>query len=155
MAHYDASTDLPNRTLLYDRIDMAFERSLRHGERVGLLYMDLNGFKGVNDTYGHEIGDALLRAAASRLVGSLRDADTVARMGGDEFTVLLTDIRSAEDVERVADNIRHILSQPFELRGHRLTINASVGRAVYPEDGADRESLLRKADAQMYACKRN
>lgn len=155
MAHYDALTDLPNRTLLYDRLDMAVRRTLRNGECVGLLYLDLNDFKMVNDAYGHETGDALLRGVARRLEDGLRDSDTVARIGGDEFTVLLTDIRSADAVDGVAEKILHMLSQPFELHGHTLTITASIGRAVYPDDGADRESLLRKADAEMYAGKRH
>lgn len=153
MAHYDALTDLPNRALLYDRVDMAFRRALRNDECVGLLYLDLDGFKQVNDAYGHEVGDALLRAVAGRLAEGLRDSDTVARIGGDEFTVLLTDIHSAEAIDRVADKILRMLATPFELHGHSLAVTASIGRAVYPDDGADRESLLRKADTEMYASK--
>lgn len=154
MARHDPLTDLPNRTLFHHHFDITLKRAGRNGEHLALLYLDLNGFKGINDTLGHEAGDQLLCEVARRLEQCVRDADMVGRMGGDEFTVLLTDIAGAYAVGVVADKIRAALSQPFRLDGQRLEISASIGTALYPEQGRDRQQLTHHADAAMYAAKR-
>ncbi|HKI58019.1 MAG TPA: diguanylate cyclase [Trueperaceae bacterium] len=153
LALHDPLTDLPNRTLFHDRIGVALDRALRDGERVGLLFIDVDDFKRINDDHGHETGDALLRALAERLEGTVRRSDTVARMGGDEFTVLLTDLKTAADAELVARKIRSELSAPYEIAGGRLTISVSIGSAVFPDDGRDQDALIRHADTGMYARK--
>ena len=153
MALHDDLTDLPNRALFYDRFDTALRRADRDREYLGLLYLDLDDFKQVNDKFGHEVGELLLREVARRLVQCVRGSDTVGRMGGDEFTVLLTNIRRAESVDFVADKVRAAINAPFDLDGRTLTISASIGTAVYPEHGEDRDQVFRHADASMYTAK--
>lgn len=152
-ANHDALTDLPGRTLFQDRFDMALRRARREEERIALLYIDIDGFKQVNDTHGHAAGDALLCAIAKRLSEQVRDFDTVARLGGDEFTVLLEKVSDNDGVAGVVDRIHAAISDPFELGEERVTISASIGAAVFPEDGETREELIRRADADMYARK--
>ncbi|HEY5604259.1 MAG TPA: diguanylate cyclase [Gammaproteobacteria bacterium] len=152
-AHHDALTDLPNRVLFNDRFDVALARARRGGEHLALLYLDLDHFKDVNDTFGHEAGDQLLREVAHRLTQSVRESDTVGRIGGDEFTVLLTDIQGPEYTSIIIDRITSAITAPFELDGQTLTISASIGAAVYPQQGEDKEQLFRQADANMYAVK--
>jgi len=153
MALHDDLTDLPNRALFHDRFDTALRRADRGREYLGLLYLDLDEFKRINDTFGHEVGDLLLREVARRLVQCMRGSDTVGRMGGDEFTVLLTNIHGPDSVDLVADKVRAAISAPYDLDGRTLTISASIGTAVYPEHGGDRDQLFRHADASMYAAK--
>lgn len=152
-ANHDALTDLPGRTLFQDRFDMALRRARREGERIALLYIDIDGFKQVNDTHGHEAGDALLCAIAQRLSEQVRDFDTVARIGGDEFTVLLGKVSGNDGVAGVVDRIHATMSDPFDLGNERVTISVSIGAAVFPEEGETREELIRRADADMYARK--
>lgn len=154
MAAHDALTGLPNRTLFQDRLEVALGRARRDKERLALLYLDLNDFKDVNDTHGHETGDRLLCAVARRLEGCVRESDTVARMGGDEFTILLTNIRGASGLNRVIEKVRDVFAAPFEANGHSLTMSASIGAALYPDHGADPDQLFRQADAGMYADKK-
>jgi len=154
MAHHDTLTGLPNRALFHDRLDMALRRARRDGECVGVLYLDLDSFKAVNDARGHEVGDLLLREVAGRLVRCVRESDTVARMGGDEFTVLLTNVRDRDAAAGVAEKIRGMLAEPFTLEGSTLATTASIGTALSPHDGADREALIHSADMDMYAGKR-
>lgn len=154
MARHDPLTDLPNRTLFHDRVDTALRRARRYKEHVALLYLDLNGFKEVNDSFGHELGDRLLCEVARRLEGCVRESDTVGRMGGDEFTVLLAGVHEPRCAGVIADKIRSAIEAPFELDGQTLTISSSIGAAVYPRDGGEREQLFRHADADMYAAKR-
>ena len=154
MARHDALTDLPNRTLFHDRFDVALERARRDRQFMSLLYIDLDDFKRVNDTYGHEVGDQVLVEVARRLVRCVRASDTVGRMGGDEFTVLLTNIGEPRCAETVIDKIRAALAEPFRLADRTLHISASIGCAVYPDQGEDREQLFRIADGGMYAVKR-
>lgn len=154
MANYDALTELPNRTLFYDRLDTALKRARRDREHLALLYLDLDGFKCVNDTFGHEVGDLLLREVGRRLMRCLQESDTVGRMGGDEFTVLLPNIHKPDNADIVVEKIRAAISDPFKLDGQTLTISASIGVAVYPKQGRDGEQLFRHADASMYAAKR-
>ena len=154
MAGHDALTDLPNRTLFHDRFDMALKRARRYKERLALLYLDLDGFKEVNDTFGHALGDRLLCSVAQRLGQCVRESDTIGRMGGDEFTVLLAKIQTPGCVDITAEKIRAAIETPFELDGHTLAISASIGAAIYPEHGDDQEKLFRHADTSMYTAKR-
>jgi diguanylate cyclase (GGDEF)-like protein/PAS domain S-box-containing protein len=152
LATTDALTGLPNRLLLTDRLRHALALARRSGSLVGVVFADLDRFKEVNDTLGHEAGDELLRQVAARLARATRDGDTVTRLGGDEFVVVCEQITTAEEVARVADRLRAVLNRPFGLVGHRVQISASVGIAVGDDTSA--EALLRDADRSMYGEKR-
>lgn len=161
IATHDQLTDLPNRARFYDNLNMAvYEAKLNH-RQVAVFYIDLDGFKEVNDTYGHKLGDHLLIAIAERLLGCVEPQDTVARMGGDEFTVILTDIENIQKVIDTANRILSQLSSPFEADGHSLRVAASIGISLYPGEGADTENLddvevlLIQADKAMYVAKDN
>ena len=154
MARHDALTQLPNRTLLRERLKTALTAAHLNDGRMALLYVDLDRFKEVNDTHGHAIGDLLLQAVAHRLKSCVTRSDTVARMGGDEFVVLLHRIDAGQDAERVAANIRQVLAQPLRLDGHGMSIQTSIGIARYPEHGSEESQLLRHADEAMYGAKR-
>jgi len=153
MAHHDSLTALPNRALFHDRLDTALARARRDHEHLALLYLDLDEFKQINDSCGHEIGDLLLREVATRLANCVRESDTVGRLGGDEFSVLLTNIRGPGAADVVVGKIRAAIGAPFALREHTLRISASIGTAVYPEHGTGREQLFRHADRGMYSAK--
>lgn len=153
MAYHDHLTGLPNRLLLNDRLDQALAMGRRHSYLVAVLFLDIDRFKVINDTLGHALGDELIKAAAERLRKQLRGTDTVARLGGDEFTVLLQDINGIEGVTKVAENIFSIFKEPFNIKGHELFLTVSIGISVYPDDGADRETLLKNADIAMYLAK--
>ena len=153
LAHHDPLTGLPNRLLLKDRMEQAIVHCERSGNKVALLFVDLDRFKAVNDTFGHPVGDALLRDAAQRLLACVRDSDTISRHGGDEFLVVLTDLQNSEVPAQIAGKIMAALGQPFHIEAHEAAISASVGIAVYPEDGADFGELLKKADTAMYHAK--
>jgi diguanylate cyclase (GGDEF)-like protein/PAS domain S-box-containing protein len=153
IAHFDALTELPNRVLFSDRLQTEFRRSQRSGRKIALLMLDLDHFKEVNDTLGHDQGDSLLVMVAKRLKACVRAADTVARMGGDEFMVILCDLDTLRPVELIAQNILQSLSQPYDLSGGAGKVTASIGIALYPDDAVDVESLLKKADQAMYAAK--
>ncbi|MBN7827554.1 diguanylate cyclase domain-containing protein [Bowmanella dokdonensis] len=154
MASHDALTNLPNRNLFHDRLETALKLAQRNRQKLALLYVDLNRFKDINDNLGHETGDLLLLEVAKRLDRIVRDADTVARMGGDEFTLLLTGIRDENDVQRVEEKITEAFRQPFELQEHCLNVSVSIGAAIYPEHGRSPEQLFRVADKKMYALKK-
>ena len=153
MAHHDALTELPNRVLLRDRIGQAIAQARRSRKVAALLFIDLDRFKNVNDSLGHHVGDGLLRAVAGRLVACVRGTDTVARMGGDEFVVVLTELRRAEDAGHVAQKVLAALPQPIDIDGHELRVTPSIGICLYPHDGEDVETLMRNADAAMYHAK--
>jgi diguanylate cyclase (GGDEF)-like protein len=153
MAHHDELTGLPNRALLNDRMAQALARSRRGGRPVAVLFLDLDGFKFINDSLGHAIGDRLLVEVAARLEASVRQGDTVARLGGDEFVVMLVDMEQADDAALVAQNILHALAQPVLVEGETLHVTTSIGVAVHPADGGDAETLLKHADAAMYRAK--
>ena len=154
-ATHDPLTKLANRTRFSDRLQQALSRSDRLGHRIGILFMDLDNFKGVNDSLGHSAGDRLLTEVAERVERCLRPGDTVARLGGDEFAILLDDVASAEDATRVVDRIFHTLEAPFVLEGKEIIVRASVGIAVSGDDssGGNADSLLRDADVAMYVAK--
>ncbi|OGT88977.1 MAG: diguanylate cyclase [Gammaproteobacteria bacterium RIFOXYA12_FULL_61_12] len=152
-ANYDALTGLPNRSLLEDRLDRAVAGARRERSKLALLFVDLDHFKTVNDTLGHVVGDELLQQATGRMRVCLREADTLARFGGDEFVILLDDVRQAEDAAEVAKKIIDAMSKPFVLGGRELFVGASIGISLYPEDTQETAVLLRNADMAMYRAK--
>ena len=154
MATHDPLTDLPNRTLFNDRLDVALERARRDGEILALLYVDLDDFKAINDCHGHDVGDAVLRELAMRLSGAVRGSDTIARIGGDEFCILLVNIAETGAADAVVDKVRRVASAPYRVEGISLALSVSVGVAVYPHQGTDKQELLRRADMGMYSAKR-
>ena len=154
LALHDMLTGLPNRRLFQERLERALERSLRSGERVAVLFMDLNRFKAINDDLGHEAGDEVLRVVGERLSRCLRASDTVARLGGDEFSAIVEGIKQPADLDAVATKLEVCLSQPMQVGETDLTVGASIGIAVFPDDGTDADTLLRHADSAMYAAKR-
>lgn len=153
LAHHDSLTNLPNRIQFEENLTQAIKFAKRHGTMVGLLFIDLDRFKVVNDSLGHGVGDQLLQAVAQRLLTSIRDADTVSRQGGDEFVVLLTDIDQSNELVASVEKIHRILTEPYVVAQHTLHIGASIGISIYPNDGADNATLIRHADAAMYAAK--
>ncbi|MGA7594381.1 MAG: diguanylate cyclase [Gallionella sp.] len=155
MAQYDALTHLPNRALFEDRLHQAIAAAQRNKAHLALMFIDLDKFKPVNDTYGHGIGDLLLKEVATRIQACLRDSDTAARIGGDEFVILLPAIESAADASKVAEKIRMSLNQPFALAGNTLGIGSSIGVAVYPQHGSNEKLLVKSADIAMYHAKKN
>ncbi len=153
LAHHDTLTGLPNRLLFRDRLDHALARAQRHPSMSAVLFLDLDGFKKINDTLGHAAGDALLRAAADRLRAAVRGSDTIARLGGDEFAILVEQVEYRQDITRLGEKLLAALETPFNLEGRLLHIGTSIGIAVAPVDGDDPESLTRAADTAMYAAK--
>ena len=154
IARHDVLTDLPNRGLFNDRLLAALARTQLDEDRLALLYIDLDRFKQVNDTFGHAMGDLLLREVGHRIRHCVRESDTIGRIGGDEFVVLLNTIKLPEHASMVAEKIRASLNQPFELADHRLHISASLGIAIYPEHGNEKKQLIRHADSAMYRAKK-
>lgn len=154
MALYDSLTGLPNRQLFHDRMRLALARTRRGQLQLSLIFIDLDGFKEINDTLGHEAGDQLLQQVARRLEQCVRAGDTVARFGGDEFVVLLENIASPENVEMLVEKFRTTLDEPFELAGNTVTVLASFGIAHCPQHGNDEKQLLRHADEAMYLAKK-
>lgn len=152
-ANYDALTNLPNRNLFLDRLSRSMMRAKRHKTQVALMFLDLDRFKSVNDTLGHNVGDLLLQEAAVRISTCVRETDTVSRLGGDEFTVIIPDLHHVNDIEKIANKILYQLAQPFSLAGHEIFVSGSVGVTVFPDDGQDLEVLLRNADTAMYRAK--
>ena len=153
LAQHDTLTGLPNRALFDDRLGRAISQAQRDQTRMALLFVDLDAFKAINDTYGHYVGDLLLTAAAERMTACMRDADTVGRLGGDEFVVLLPHIDLAKDAALVAEKICNALHIPLELEARTLLISASIGIAIYPEHGSDALALSHSADSAMYQAK--
>ncbi len=153
LAHHDPLTSLPNRILFRDRLQHAVERARRHGQRVGLLFLDLDRFKQINDSLGHEAGDQLLQGAAERLARCVRHIDTVARLGGDEFAVLVEDVEQMQQLVVVAQKILRAFEAPFAVMGRQLRVTTSIGIAIAPADGDDVDTLIKNADAAMYHSK--
>ncbi len=153
MAHYDPLTGLPNRALLTDRMKVALAQAERSGEKLAICYLDLDGFKPINDTHGHAMGDRLLAEVATRLNAAVRGGDTVARLGGDEFVLLLAGLADVEECEGTLTRVLHAVSQPVPVDGERLLVTASIGATIFPGDGSDSDTLMRHADQAMYAAK--
>ncbi|MEO6354819.1 MAG: EAL domain-containing protein [Oxalobacteraceae bacterium] len=154
LADHDALTDLANRNLLGDRVTQAMRLARRSGESMlALLFLDLDRFKGVNDSYGHTVGDMLLKSVAARLLETVREGDTVARQGGDEFIILLVGLNELQDIDSAVSKISNAFSAPFAVDRHQLQVTASIGVAIFPNDGEDMQTLLRNADAAMYRAK--
>ncbi|WP_052807779.1 sensor domain-containing diguanylate cyclase [Methyloterricola oryzae] len=153
LAHHDALTRLPNRQLLQERVERALSMAKRKWGRLALIYFDIDHFKRVNDELGHDVGDALLVAAAQRLRDCVRDSDTLGRLGGDEFLALLPEISGAGQAASVAEKIRDVLARPFDLKGQAVKVSTSIGIALFPEHGPDFASLLKGADVAMYLAK--
>lgn len=153
MAHFDALTGLPNRALLSDRMQQAMSQSQQRKQSMAVVYIDLDGFKSVNDNHGHDVGDELLIIISQRMNTALREVDTLARMGGDEFVALLTDFEKPEDCEPVLARLLQVASEPVTLGDAVLQVSASIGVTFFPEDRSDAELLLRHADEAMYQAK--
>ncbi len=153
MAHHDMLTSLPNRLFFLDRLQQACAMARRQKKQVGVLFLDLDRFKVINDTLGHAIGDILLQEMADRLLTCVREVDTVARLGGDEFTVVLSGINGPDDAERVADKLLHKLAKPFRVEEHELFITTSIGISLYPKHDEDPAGLIKMADIAMYSAK--
>ncbi|MDA8260428.1 MAG: diguanylate cyclase [Betaproteobacteria bacterium] len=152
-ATHDPLTGLANRRLFYDRLQQAIRHAHRYGGKVGVLYVDLDRFKEINDQHGHHVGDAVLTEVAKRLTFSIRDSDSVARLGGDEFVVLLEEVQGRDDCLAAAYKIQQVLNVDTVFFGLDVVIAASIGQALFPEDGADEDALIRAADAAMYRIK--
>ena len=155
VAQHDVLTELPNRMLLNDRLSQAMGMAQRHHKKLAVLFVDLDRFKAVNDSLGHATGDAVLQSVAKRLREALRDTDTVSRQGGDEFVILLPEINTAQDADRVAKKLLATLAEPQMAGGSAVPVTASIGISVYPEHGQDAESLVHCADMAMYEAKRS
>lgn len=153
LAYYDPLTGLPNRSMFLDRLQQALALAHREKRNVCLVFIDLDNFKDVNDTHGHVLGDKLLREVSLRLAGTMRESDTLARLGGDEFVVILTSVTTQESTAIAAQRILSVFTLPFSIDGEKIYSSASIGVALYPEDGRDTESLLKCADTAMYCAK--
>jgi diguanylate cyclase (GGDEF)-like protein/PAS domain S-box-containing protein len=154
LAHHDVLTNLPNRILFNDRLTQALSLAERQGKQLALMFVDLDHFKKINDSLGHEVGDKLLQSIAGRLVACMRRTDTVCRLGGDEFVILLSQVEHAEDAALSARNVLRSLSKPHIINNKSLDIHVSVGVSTYPDDGGNAETLISKADTAMYEAKR-
>ena len=154
LATHDPLTDLPNRYLMNDRLEQILARSKRSQSIFAIVYLDLNGFKTVNDSYGHEVGDLLLQEVAKRLKNCVRPTDTVARLGGDEFVIIFVGMTRAEDVIVVAHKVDDCFNKSFSIENHRVKVKASIGISLFPDHGEDQETLLKAADYAMYLSKK-
>ncbi|MBT9330412.1 putative bifunctional diguanylate cyclase/phosphodiesterase [Paracidobacterium acidisoli] len=154
-AHHDMLTGLPNRVLLRDRMAQTMAAAMRHGSKAAIVCIDLDRFKQINDTYGHAVGDSCLRHVAEQLKGRLRSVDTIARSGGEEFLILLGDLRTQRDAEKVGQDIVAVVSRAFATDGYQIELSASVGIALFPDHGTDSSELWKSADAAMYRAKRS
>lgn len=155
LAYYDCLTGLPNRRLLQDRFQQALANAQRHGTGMALLFLDLDKFKPINDSLGHKAGDEVLKTLADRLASCLREGDTLSRIGGDEFVVLLLNIAGEEEISSVAQKIIDITSEPIPMKGRDLQVGCSIGISIFPKDGTGYDTLLKNADAAMYRAKEN
>jgi len=152
-AQHDELTGLPNRVLFYDRLNQALEKAKRHTKRVALFFIDLDNFKQINDSLGHDVGDEVLKVVTLRLRETMRGEDSIARLGGDEFTVILEELTKVEDSSFIANKILKSLFQPIEINGNKLYISSSIGISIYPDDGISMQNLVKYADSAMYKAK--
>ena len=153
LAYHDATTGLANRTLFNDRLDQALVQAERHARSFAIMFIDLDKFKNINDTYGHDIGDKVLHTVGERLQACVRDEDTVSRIGGDEFLCLLMEVEEEASVASIADSMVEKCAQPCEIQDLSLIVKPSIGIAIYPRDGTTSEMLIKNADAAMYKAK--
>jgi diguanylate cyclase (GGDEF)-like protein len=153
LANHDALTGLPNRRLFTERINLEISRAQRNNQKIGVMLFDLDQLKKVNDSYGHNVGDLLLQAVAQRMLGLLRKSDTIARMGGDEFLLILPEMYKSDDALKTAERILDTLSRPFYLEGYQVDITTSIGISFFPDDGEEVNALVKKADIAMYKAK--
>lgn len=153
LAYYDGLTGLPNRRLFLDRLNMSISHARRDRHKLAVMFVDLDQFKQVNDTLGHSVGDGLLMGVTERMKSCLRDEDTLSRLAGDEFTVILPAIHHPDDASNVAEKFLECYARPLNIDGHELRVTASIGIVIYPDDGEDAESLLQHADTAMYRIK--
>jgi diguanylate cyclase (GGDEF)-like protein len=153
LAQHDTLTDLPNRILLRDRLHQAIALANRNGTLVGVLFLDLDKFKEINDSFGHAFGDRVLQSVVNRLLSCIRASDTISRLGGDEFVILLSEIKQTGDAGVKAGKILAAINKPLLIDSHKVHITASVGVAIYPNDSKDPEDLIKKADDAMYQAK--
>ena len=154
LATHDSLTTLPNRYLFYDRLEQTILRARRNKNLFAVLYIDLDGFKSINDRYGHDAGDQVLKQVAVRLSSSLRDSDTVARIGGDEFTIILETIKKPEEALLIAQHLREAIELKFEFLANRMEVTVSIGISLFPTHGMDSTTLLKTADQAMYEAKK-
>ncbi len=152
-AHYDNLTSLPNRALIFEKLKQSLETAARQRTKVAILFLDLNSFKAINDTLGHEVGDVLLMTVAQRLPQAIRESDYAGRLGGDEFLIILQDINSLENAQRIANNIRNLIRQPCVINTETVTIDVSIGISLYPDDTTEINALIHQADKSMYQAK--
>ena len=153
MAHFDALTNLPNRVLLMDRLEHAIAMSARNQTHTGVIFIDLDHFKSINDTLGHHVGDLLLQQVADRLREDVREVDTVSRLGGDEFLIIVPELRQVDDARHISRKLLQSLSEPYVITGQKLEVTPSIGVSVFPEDGTEPSALIRLADQAMYTAK--
>ena len=153
MAHFDALTNLPNRVLLMDRLEHAIAMSARNQTHTGVIFIDLDHFKSINDTLGHHVGDLLLRQVADRLREDVREVDTVSRLGGDEFLIIVPELRQVDDARHISRKLLQSLSEPYVITGQKLEVTPSIGVSVFPDDGTEPSALIRLADQAMYQAK--
>ncbi len=153
MAHFDALTNLPNRVLLMDRLEHAIAMSARNQTHTGVIFIDLDHFKSINDTLGHHVGDLLLQQVADRLREDVREVDTVSRLGGDEFLIIVPELRQVDDARHISRKLLQSLSEPYVITGQRLEVTPSIGVSVFPDDGTEPSALIRLADQAMYQAK--
>jgi two-component system cell cycle response regulator len=154
LAMHDPLTGLPNRRLLEDRIETTLQHASRNHLKAAVMYLDLDGFKAINDTYGHAYGDEILKAVAGRLVGSSRKEDTVARIGGDEFVIVLSQVSSLSDAQEPAAKLVDIVSEPYFIKDLTLKLSTSIGISIYPDDADNVQALISTADSALYEAKR-
>lgn len=150
----DSLTETPNRTAMLDRLGVAIAAAQRRGTHFAVLFIDIDDFKRINDTFGHPVGDGVLQSMARRLESGLRETDTVGRFGGEEFLVLLDDLASSEDASAIVEHLLTVIAAPAVIGGHDIAMSASLGIALYPEDGTDAAALIACSDAAMYRAKR-
>ncbi|UQB42810.1 diguanylate cyclase [Thiomicrospira microaerophila] len=156
MAYYDALTGLPNRSLLYDRLHQAMAQADRRDQRLALVFLDLDGFKPVNDNFGHEVGDLFLKHLALKMKSILREGDTLARLGGDEFIALLVDLQQSQSNNELMQRLLSVVSEPYDYKGHVLRVTASIGVSYYPQSKPiEANQLIRQADQAMYRAKQS
>jgi diguanylate cyclase (GGDEF)-like protein/PAS domain S-box-containing protein len=155
MAYYDSLTGLPNRRLFHDRYSQALHIAKRYNRKLAVLYLDLDDFKSVNDEFGHNVGDLLLKIIAARLTNCIRDPDTICRIGGDEFLIMLQQFGEPSDIEKVACRVVESLGKPVNIESHEVKVTCSIGASFYPDDCENGEALIQQADAAMYVSKKS